>query len=165
MPLRANFVNQNFQPKSVAASVLAPSGDITVRTEEEHYERFWAAQLACHDLAHDLQVYRYPRVQARYPNGVDYMFELHALGQAAPISVLARAMEAKLEFLRKLISHPEHTALRTLGAGQRLQQLPRPLHLPFLLWRGVRKGVVRGRHTRHLERNQSHLFLLVIGEQ
>ena len=32
------------------------------------------------------------------------MFELPALGQAAPISVLPRAMEAKLEFLRKLIS-------------------------------------------------------------
>ena len=48
--------------------------------------------------------------------------------------------------------------------GQLLQQLPLPLQLQFLLLQGAWQGVVRGRHTRHLKVNQSHLFLPVIGQ-
>ena len=79
-------------------------------TEEEHCERYLAAQLACQKLADDL--YQDPHVQARYPNGIHSMFALAALVQVTPISVLARAMEAKLEYLRTFqrISLPGYTA-------------------------------------------------------
>ena len=44
------------------------------------------------------------------------MFALDALVQEAPIPVLARTMEAKLQYLRKRNSHFEHTAWRTFGS-------------------------------------------------
>ena len=42
------------------------------------FERYLASQLACQKLAHEL--YTDPQVQAKYPNGVDYMFKLDGSG-------------------------------------------------------------------------------------
>ena len=122
--------------------------------EDELFERYLTAQSACQKLAHVL--YTDPQVQAKYPNGVDSMFTLDAKIHAAPISVRARAMEAKLEILRtvplqhisntELISYPEHTARRTEGPAAAAAPASPPAAI-LAAARGAARGGYRPAHA------------------
>ena len=101
---QSKLCESTFMQKSVAASALAIRNHR--RNEEEHYERYLTAQLA---------------------------FPVDAVMQAAPMSVLARAMEAKVEYRQNFqrISLPRHFAQRSWGrtSGQpRRRQWPWPRH-------------------------------------
>ena len=60
--------------------------------------------------------------------------------------MLARAIEAKLEFLRKLILHPEQTAWQTLGAAAAAAPASPPAAI-LAAARGVARGGQRQAHT------------------